>query len=63
MELIVAKINKEIDIGNGVILKIAINDGIAVLTSNYGKEILRFYHQAKEAGKNVEYDYRRNAMI
>lgn len=58
-----AKINKKLDIGGGIELKIAIDDGKAVMVSNYGREMLKIYYKAKEAGKKVSYDYRRNAMI
>lgn len=57
------KITRELDIGGGYKLKIGIDDGIAVMTSNYGKEMQKIYFQAKQAGKNVEYDYRTNTMI
>ena len=58
-----AKINKKFQLGQGVEVNIAINDNIAVSTSNYGKEMLKFFHQAKAKGKDVTFDYRRNAMI
>jgi hypothetical protein len=57
------KIYKEINLCNGLILKIIIDDGIAILSGTYGKEILKFYYQAKEQGKKVVFDYRKNVMI
>jgi hypothetical protein len=58
-----AKINKTLEMGGGIIIKVAIDDGKAIMVSNYGKEMLKLYYKAKEAGKKVSYDYRRNAMI
>lgn len=58
-----AKINKTLDMGGGITIKVAIDDGKAVMVSNYGKEMLKIYWKTKEAVKSVTYDYRRNAMI
>lgn len=58
-----AKIIKELDLGGGVKIKVAIDEGKAVMVSNYGKEMLKIYYKTKEAGKKVSYNYRSNAMI
>lgn len=58
-----AKINKTLEMGGGIIIKVAIDDGKAVMVSNYGKEMLKIFWKTKQSGRNVSYDYRRNAMI
>ena len=58
-----AKIIKNLDMGGNITIKVAIDDGKAVMISNYGKEMVKIYFKAKEAGKQVSYDYRRQAMI
>jgi hypothetical protein len=58
-----AKINKTLDMGGGITVKVAIDDGKAVMVSNYGREMFKIYMNTKKAGKNVTYDYRSNAMI
>jgi predicted transcriptional regulator len=56
-------INKELNVGNGVILRFRINDNIALMTSNYNKELLKIYYKIKEQGKDVEFNYRANVII
>jgi len=57
------KIIKNYELGSGVQLKAVISDGIAIIISNYATEWRKQYFEAKKAGKDVIWDYRRNAMI
>lgn len=57
------RINKEYQLGGGIVLKVGIENGVAVMISNYGKEMEKIYHKTKQAGKKVDWDYRRQAMI
>ena len=58
-----AKVNREYMLSPGVVVNIAINEGVAVMISNYAKELEKIYFQAKKDGKNVQWDYRKHAMI
>lgn len=59
------KIKKTLDIGGGYRLIVSIDDGIAMMTSNYAKALIKVYFQTKKdhPEKNISYDYRRNVMI
>jgi len=56
-------ISKLYELGNGVLLKAKIADGIAIIISNVATEWRKQYFMAKKAGKDVAWDYRKNAMI
>jgi len=58
-----ATIKKEIEMGLDIKLFLIIDDGIAVMTSNYANQLKGIYFKAKQNGQNVSYDFRRNAMI
>ena len=58
-----AKISGKYILGTGVVVEYAINDGVAVMTCNYAKQLQGIYFKAKAAGKKVEWNYRKNAMI
>jgi len=57
------KITKNYELGNGVMLKAVIDDGIAIIISNCATEWRKIYFQCKKDGKNVIWDFRKNAMI
>jgi len=57
------KIIRNYELGSGVQLKAAIDDGIAIIISNCATEWRKIYFQCKKDGKNVIWDYRKNAMI
>lgn len=58
-------INKTIDMGGGYRLMLKIDNGIATMTSNYAKALLKIYWKTKtdNPDKILSYDYRRNVMI
>jgi hypothetical protein len=52
------KITKNYELGNGVMLKAVIDDGIAIIISTCATEWRKIYFQCKKDGKNVIWDYR-----
>ena len=57
------KIIKNFEISPGVSIKAVIDDGMAILLCNYERELYKIYIKAKEDGKDVQWHYRKHAMI
>jgi hypothetical protein len=62
------KIQKIYNLGNNVIVSVSItpvsiNESIAIMSCNYGKELIKIYFMARKNGKDVFFNKRTNTMI
>lgn len=57
------RIKKEVNMGLGYKLYLAIDDGIAVMTCNYPDAIKKIFEESKKHNINVSWDVTNNAMI
>jgi hypothetical protein len=57
------RIKKEVNMGLGHKLYLAIDDGIAVMTCNHPEAIKKMFEEMKKQQMNISWDVTNNAMI